>query len=183
MSFYILSTDDFGEPYWDGPYAARLIQLRVASGSLEAEVAIRDEVGHVARAGDLLPTGLLSPKVSLGKILLGLVGGVAAYKVGKSIAKFAAMTKEQKSIQRSAQRHSRKGANVCADHIEWPCRPELMGRRRADVVARYPNGRTVVEEHETPRSANRRHSIEQDRDLRRWASRKAKVTYRQVIAD
>jgi hypothetical protein len=118
---------------------------------------------------------------TLGKVLLAGTGLYVAAKAVAELAEYISDTPEQRSIRRSAREHARRGAEVCADHIGWDCAPPLLGRRRPDVVADYGN-RLVIEEHETVESVGRRHSVEQDRDLRRWATRRSYARYRQVVA-
>ena len=118
--------------------------------------------------------------VDLLKLLI--VGGVAivAVNIIREILRNVVESPEQRSIKRSAERHERQGATVCADHIGWRCVPPKCGSRRPDISADY-GVYTVIEEHETPLSMNRGHSIEQDRDLRRYATRQLNTTYRQIV--
>lgn len=113
----------------------------------------------------------------LGRLLLG----VGAAYVAERMIQYISDTPEQRSIRRSAEEHERRGANVCADHIGADCVPPVVGGRRPDVYADYGN-RIVIEEHETEESVGRSHSIAQDRDLRRWASRRPTTRrYKQVV--
>jgi hypothetical protein len=129
---------------------------------------------HEVRAGEHFKPGLPI------WLKVGLV--VSAFAVGKMAYDHFSQTAEQRSIKRSVRHHTMKGRRVVADHIGCERVPPLLGRRRPDVVAE-DNGIVYVEEHETRASVNRRHSIEQDRDLRRWAARYSNVRYRQVVVD
>ncbi|MCA9530359.1 MAG: hypothetical protein KC543_09500 [Myxococcales bacterium] len=172
--WYVLRVNPHGARYWDGPYAEALVRRLPGNIGL---MSLKGQVTTVQAA--FAPEE--SPWVTLGK--LALIGGgiyLGARVVGE-VAQYLSDTPEQRSIRSSARRHARRGADVCADHIGWDCAPPLLGRRRPDVVADY-GGRLLIEDHETEASVGRRHSIEQDRDLRRWAARRSYARYRQVVA-
>ncbi len=117
---------------------------------------------------------------TLGKFALAGIGIYVGAKLVGEVAQYLADAPEQRSIRRSAREHAAGGAEVCADHIGWECAPPQLGRRRPDVYADYGT-HVIVEEHETEASVGRTHSVGQDRDLRRWASRRSYVRYRQVV--
>ena len=178
--WYVLKQDLQGCRYWDGPYTDAALRLAAAQGHLPGDVGIMSSDGTVTTvAAAFAPheSGL----ATLGKILLLGVGTYLTIKTAADVLQYMSDTPEQRSIRRSARRHANRGAEVYADHIRWDSAPPLLGRRRPDVIADYGD-RLVIEEHETEGSVGRRHSIEQDRDLRRWASRRPYARYRQIIA-
>jgi hypothetical protein len=169
-----------GSRYWAGPYAEAALRQAASRGLLRGGVGVMSLDGCVTTVQAAF-TPRESGWATLGKALLVGAGAVLVVKAAAEVAQHLSDTREQRSIRRSARRHASRGAEVCADHIGWDCAPPLLGRRRPDVVADYGD-RLVVEEHETTGSVGRRHSIEQDRDLRRWASRRSYARYRQVVA-
>lgn len=177
--WYVLTEEPTGYRYWDGPHAEAAIRDAAVAGHLPGNVLLRSSAGRQITVGALLAPQE-SPPVAIGKLALWAGGIYLGVKAVGEIAQHLSDTPEQRSIRNSAREHEENGAEVCADHIGWECAPPLLGRRRPDVYADYGDF-VVVEEHETEASVNRRHSIEQDRDLRRWASRRPYVDYEQVI--
>jgi len=179
--WYVLRLDFYGNRYWwDGPHAEAALRQAAAEGLLRGDVGLMSVDGRVTTV-QIAFAPRESAWATLGKLAL-IGGGVfLAAKAVAEVAQYLSDTTEQRSIRRSARKHASRGADVCADHIGWDCAPPLLGRRRPDVVADYGD-RLVIEEHETVGSVGRRHSIDQDRDLRLWAARRSYARYRQVVA-
>lgn len=177
--WYVLTAGPLGN-YWDGPFLEADLRRDAAEGRLHGHVLLCSTDGR-----RMTVQAAFAPRESawatLGKLALAGIGIYVGARVVGEVAQYLADSPEQRSIRRSAREHAANGADVCADHVGWDCAPPLLGRRRPDVYADYGT-HVVVEEHETEASVDRRHSIEQNRDLRRWASRRPYVDYEQIIA-
>lgn len=155
----------------------------VRDGRVSPARFVKNPAGEVMKVGQAFSPVQQQGRSVLAGIVAGALVGLAAVAAGALVAEgitYATSTREQRSIRASARRHEANGAVVAADHIGWGARPPIMGGRRADVVAVYSK-HVVVEEHETIESVGRHHSVAQDADLRRWASRRREVRYRQVV--
>lgn len=175
--WYVLTVGPFGN-YWRGPFAEAGLRRAAAAGQLPGNVLLLAPDGRqLTVAAAFAPEEFWS---TLGKLALAGIGIYVGARVVGEVAQYLSDTPEQRSIRTSARAHAANGADVCADHIGWECAPPKLGRRRPDVYADYGT-HVVVEEHETEASVDRPHSVDQDRDLRRWASRRSRVRYRQVV--
>lgn len=154
----------------------------VRAGTVPPTTLVRSPQGATMSASDAFPPAAEgpSPWEAFLKGALVAAAAVGAALVVKEGVTYVTSTREQRSIRASARRHEASGALVEADHIGWGARPPIMGGRRPDVVAYYAS-RVVVEEHETIESVGRSHSVQQDRDLRKWARRKPRVKYKQIV--
>jgi len=161
-----------------GPYTVEQLREMMQRNGLSAETVVVDPQGHRSSLGmvcQLWTVGDVVKAVAVGAAV------VAAVAFLVEVAESMSSTTEQNAIRSSARGHAWAGADVMADHVRgYPRPPVLECRRRPDVVAVYPD-RVVVEEHETWASVNRRHSIDQDRDLRKWARGRKGIRYRQIV--
>jgi hypothetical protein len=87
---------------------------------------------------------------------------------------------ETVAIRRTAKRHVKDGAEVCADISGWPRPPKINGHI-PDVYARYPDGREVVQEFENDRSVFSTHARRQDVAFSDYAGEVEHVEYEQIV--
>ncbi|MFA5061678.1 MAG: hypothetical protein WC526_00850 [Patescibacteria group bacterium] len=166
-----------------GPFTTEGLRDALSKGVLRADTVVEDTGGRRSSVGDIVGAPGTS---TLENVILGAlaVGGAAAilHSIFGKKSRVGISKEERNSILRSGRVHERQGALlVCMDHVPAACPPPKVGRRRPDLVAYYDD-KIVAEEHETIATVFKKHSVEQNRDLRRETKR-CGWEYRQVIAE
>ena len=101
-------------------------------------------------------------------------------------------TRHNQTISSVAKHYSAKGWAVKADHIEWPCRPELINGHIPDLIITRTQTRrafrgqsvtteTEIVEVETEGTANDPHALAQDAAFLKAEKENDDITYRRIV--